>query len=262
MLDEMITENFSKPWQRLLADLAESAVLPEPTEEMVGMTLSVVEKHVAGDVLIPEQTVYIFDGTAELTYIGIPEGYDKDHVVINGEELYPCSVYDESPFLYIDFEYNGEPCNVAYYYDEETSSWSATLWADAPDDTEVTIAVYADKSVYEWAPVEPAAKVYDAEVHLYHDSNSAHDYEGIIVSGDYTTLREMIENKTSPVVLVKVWNELINLFSSTTAVAVYTWNDEDGFISFQPQVPTSYDNPGNFIRTAFNWYSDGTIFVF
>lgn len=259
----MITENFSKPWQRLLADLAESAVLPEPTVEMVGMTLSVVEKHVAGDVLIPEQTVYIFDSAAELTYIGIPEGYDKDHVVINGEELYPCSVYDENPSIFVDFQYDEHSCYIEYYYDEETSLWSTTLFMDnVPDDTEVTIAVYADKSVYEWAPVEPAAKVYDAEVHLYHDSNSTHDYEGTIVSGDYAILREMIENKISPVILVKVWNELIYLFSSTTAVPVYTWEDEDGYIALVAQAPTSYTNPGNFIRIPFNLYSDGTITVF
>ena len=49
---------------------------------------------------------------------------------------------------------------------------------------------------------------YDAEVHIYHDMYSAHDYECTIVSGSFASLASLLADNIVPTVLFKVWNDL------------------------------------------------------
>lgn len=49
---------------------------------------------------------------------------------------------------------------------------------------------------------------YDGVVYIYHDSNSSHDYETVILSGTFANLASKLEDKVVPTVLFNIWDEL------------------------------------------------------
>lgn len=49
---------------------------------------------------------------------------------------------------------------------------------------------------------------YDAEVYIYHDGNSAHDYECTIISGTFAGLAAKIADEVPPTVLFRIWDQL------------------------------------------------------
>ena len=53
-----------------------------------------------------------------------------------------------------------------------------------------------------------AGSGYDAEVHIYHDAYSAHDYECTIVSGSFASLASLLADNIVPTVLFKIWDDL------------------------------------------------------
>lgn len=71
---------------------------------------------------------------------------------------------------------------------------------------------------------------YDAEIRIYHDNNSGHDYEFTIVSGSYVSLRALFENHITPVILVRVYDDMSNGHASTTNVYFYSEGGNGGNI--------------------------------
>lgn len=78
---------------------------------------------------------------------------------------------------------------------------------------------------------------WDAVVYVYHDNNSSHSYEVTIESGNFTSLSAKLSNNQPPVILVKIWDELLYLMGTTSMVAIYT--SDASVIDFRPRIPTS-----------------------
>ena len=100
---------------------------------------------------------------------------------------------------------------------------------------------------------------YDAEVTLYHDNNSSHDWVGTIVSGTYSDLMALIDDNIAPNMLVRVWNELGYEYTSSNVVAIYAVNN--GYISFHTKIPSTEISGSavQFHGIGFVWNSDDTI---
>lgn len=49
---------------------------------------------------------------------------------------------------------------------------------------------------------------YDAEVYVYHDNNSAHDFECTIISGTFAGLAAKIADEIPPTVLFRIWDNM------------------------------------------------------
>ena len=62
---------------------------------------------------------------------------------------------------------------------------------------------------------------YDAEVKIYHDNNSSHEYELTIVSGNFADLAAKTQNNETPVILFRIWDELAGIFTTTTNAVQY-----------------------------------------
>ena len=102
---------------------------------------------------------------------------------------------------------------------------------------------------------------YDAEVYIYHDNNSAHNFEVTIVSGNFASLYAMVQDAKPPHILLRVWDDLNADFYTTTLIAVYTYTSSQ--IYFKPKRPTSITGSSNVNAIVRGddlvWYSDDTI---
>ena len=78
---------------------------------------------------------------------------------------------------------------------------------------------------------------FDAVVYVYHDNESSHSYEVTIESGSFASLSAILSDNQPPFILVKIWDELLVLFGTTSVVAIYTI--DESFIDFRPKVPTA-----------------------
>lgn len=96
---------------------------------------------------------------------------------------------------------------------------------------------------------------YDAEVYIYHSSNSADSYTSTIVSGDFSTLSAMIADDTPPNILVRYWDEMRYLKFVVGAVAVYTYGGSS--IVFYAPAIDSYGGISGKVR--FYWNSTDTL---
>ena len=67
-----------------------------------------------------------------------------------------------------------------------------------------------------------SASGYDAEIRIYHDNNSSHNYEFTIVFGSYASLRALFENNIIPVILVRVYDDMANERATTNDVFFYS----------------------------------------
>ena len=94
---------------------------------------------------------------------------------------------------------------------------------------------------------------YDAVVYVYHENNSSSDYEVTIESGDYASLLAKLNDNQPPIILLKVWDELGGIHSSTSMTVVY--GGDSSFISFLSWVP----NISDISRSVLNWNSNDTI---
>ena len=64
---------------------------------------------------------------------------------------------------------------------------------------------------------------YDAEVHIYHDNNPAHNDEITIESGTFSALASKIKDGITPTILVKVFDDLNGIKGSAFAF-IYDYN--------------------------------------
>ncbi len=105
------------------------------------------------------------------------------------------------------------------------------------------------------------AAVYDAVIYIYHDNNTAHDYQYSVLSGNYNTLLSMLNNNIPPNILVKYWDDMLNLKATANAVALYYVNSgSDPHIHFVMQIPNTGASSGyNFYGQHLYWYSDNEI---
>lgn len=91
---------------------------------------------------------------------------------------------------------------------------------------------------------------YDAEIIMYHDSNSSHAYEFTIVSGSYAELYEMLSNNKVPSVLVRIFDDFAVVHAATPLVSFYSWNDEG--ITFFIKAPTTVST-GTYNNEWYTW---------
>lgn len=101
---------------------------------------------------------------------------------------------------------------------------------------------------------------YDAEIRIYHDNNSNHDYECTIVSGSFASLYAMLQDNISPIVLVRMWDEMNNIKSATTAAPIYSYTSNA--IAFALKVPyqNSLGTYSNEWRSMiFSWSSSDVV---
>lgn len=82
-----------------------------------------------------------------------------------------------------------------------------------------------------------SANGYDAEIRIYHDNNSSHNYEFTIVSGSYASLCALFENNITPIILVRVNDAFANGFASTTNVYFYATGQNNGNIVMHIKAP-------------------------
>lgn len=83
---------------------------------------------------------------------------------------------------------------------------------------------------------------YDAVITIYHDNNSAHNFEFAIESGSYEALKAKLMVNDPPVILAKVWDELTGYKGATTMTCLYafpstTYPNSD--ITFSVKMPSS-----------------------
>lgn len=79
---------------------------------------------------------------------------------------------------------------------------------------------------------------YDAEVYIYHDNVSAHDYECTIISGTFDDLASKISDNEFPMVLFHIWDDMTG--AHVVALGwLYNWfiNTEHNFITFHAFQP-------------------------
>lgn len=81
---------------------------------------------------------------------------------------------------------------------------------------------------------------YDAEVHIYHDNNNAHDYEITIISGTFADLASKMADGITPIVLFRVWDELNhNIVVAFGYIYSYDISTSDQYITFHAIQPSS-----------------------
>ena len=194
MFDEMITENFSKPWQRLLADLAESAVLPVPTEEMEGKCLQVVKMAEKGDAIVPPQSVTFDSETAEVyvEYDSVPEGGDVVIIDIDGTEIQGVMV-DDVDTIYCDFCY--DTYNMSFNFLVDDDPVLCTVYFETDDELTFNVSLYTAEDVYKWKPGESSSgESYDAEFTI----DQVNDGMTTIEKGSYEEIAALLEQNIAP----------------------------------------------------------------
>ena len=96
---------------------------------------------------------------------------------------------------------------------------------------------------------------YDAEVKIYHDNNSSHDYELTIVSGNFADLAAKVQNNETPVILFRIWDELVNVFASTTNAVQYNWNFDVSVPHITWNIyPIVNNNGGNALTSSYVYF--------
>lgn len=204
-----------------------SGALPEPTTE--GDVLAVGNIADPSVVILPEQTVECDDGWYFPTG-GDPSTLEdgmKVCITVNGESVVSTVSVDSGGFVQVPFPPVGEG-GLSY---EEGDGWS--FWDDGYYEGEpIAISVTGTKLGWEAGSVGGA---YDAIVSIYHDNNSASGTLVTIEKGDYESLVEILDSKRTPVLFVKLWNELTHSYANTSVTAVHSYDSE--YIDFRVAMP-------------------------
>jgi len=95
---------------------------------------------------------------------------------------------------------------------------------------------------------------YDAEVYIHRESGSS-TFSGTIVSGNHASLLSLLNDDTPPSILVRVCDEAMNNWFSTSAIAIYLFDSSD--IIFYGTFYNSYGIVDG--RFSVDWTSGDTI---
>lgn len=97
---------------------------------------------------------------------------------------------------------------------------------------------------------------YDAEIYLYHDNNSAHDFEVTVNYGSYAEISAMIADNIPPNILLRLWDELDNIKASANLTAIYGIQEEGITFACNVAVYNSLIE-----RKLIYWKTDNTVEV-
>lgn len=100
---------------------------------------------------------------------------------------------------------------------------------------------------------------YDAEISIYHDNNSGHDPVITIISGTFSELSALLQNNIAPFVLVRIFDEMNYVYTSTTAVPIYLFNSD--YIEFAINITSVYDGGGVYKYFGIDWLNTDEIVV-
>lgn len=221
--------------------------LPVPTTE--GDVLVVGKVADPSVVILPEQTVECNDGWYFPTGVApstLEDGM-KVCITVNGDSVISTVIIGSGGLIEIPFSPVGDG-GLSY---DEVDGWG--FWDDGYYEGEpITISVTGTKLGWEAGSVGGA---YDAIVSIYHDNNSASGYVITIEKGDYESLVEILDSKRTPVLFVKEWNELINLYANTSVTSVYSYDSDR--IDFRVAMPGNIQ----FSFIALKWKSNNSIII-
>lgn len=106
---------------------------------------------------------------------------------------------------------------------------------------------------------------YDAVITIYHDNNSAHDFEVAIESGSYEALKAKLMVNDPPVILAKVWDELTGYKGATTMTSLYMYprsDEPDNSVVFTVKMPSSNASTHTYwLGIALEWNSSDEVTV-
>ena len=104
---------------------------------------------------------------------------------------------------------------------------------------------------------------YDAEIRLYHDGNSGHSMQVIRQSGDYATLKSLIDQNITPNVLVREFHEGLHIYGCTSAIAIYDVIDDVNppFIWFKAYIPYGTANPKDWSVIGLTWNANDVVTI-
>ena len=100
---------------------------------------------------------------------------------------------------------------------------------------------------------------YDAEVHIYHDNNSEHDYEFTIISGSFADLASKIADNIVPSVLFRIWDDMNGVHIVALGYLYsYDISSSSQFIAFHAL--QAYSDGGGFVGLMYiNWNAEDEI---
>ena len=101
---------------------------------------------------------------------------------------------------------------------------------------------------------------FDAVINIYHASGSG-DYDFTIESGSFASVKALLDDNTSPTILVKVFDDYGGVHASALAVSFYYWGT---VINLVAKIPTAYWDNNAAVQEWFKpysmeWASDDTI---
>ena len=100
---------------------------------------------------------------------------------------------------------------------------------------------------------------YDAVLYVYHSNSTSTDLEVTIESGTYAEIAGKVANDEPPIILVKVWDELAGVFTTTTAVPIYAveFNEDPARIVFHIYAQSAWE-----VRcyTYLKWDEDNEVY--
>lgn len=102
---------------------------------------------------------------------------------------------------------------------------------------------------------------YDAEIRIFHSSDTGSDFHVDTISGSYSALRALLSQNICPNVLVRVIDHLSTTYSCSNGVAIYDVRDEVSvpYIWFKVYAPNGSYSPQNWPAYGFIWYANDTI---
>ena len=135
-------------------------------------------------------------------------------------------------------------------------SYTPTSW-----NTGDTITAAAMNKIENGIASAEASGGYDAEVIVYHDNNSSHDYEFTIVSGSFASLAAKIADHIVPTVLFRIWDDMsIHYIVALGYLYNYMTIGNSQYMLFHAFQP--FDSQGNGWGLAYiNWSSNDEITV-
>ncbi len=107
---------------------------------------------------------------------------------------------------------------------------------------------------------------WDAEIRIYHDSNSSSDPVLTIISGSYDALKEKVVNKQPPVIMAYIWDELSLYMGATTMTSLYgypTEQSQNNSIVFTTKMPNAtYDDHSTWWGACIAWTSNDELHIY
>lgn len=101
---------------------------------------------------------------------------------------------------------------------------------------------------------------YDAELYMYHSNNSSDNWEFEILSGSYSAIAEKLDENIPPNILVRVWDRLTSVKTTTTMMPLYGYYPNNSTPSMLFHVYAPNLNEGWSYYTYLRWTAEDEVY--